>query len=224
MKQLSFLQGPLLPSTLIGIVSVFAAWLWFFQPNCYTPVVRYEQQESIRVDTSWGPASCQVLDINSSDVIAGTRPRKADNLWWQAVKTITETAGGQFSEEFHYINQTVVLQNTAIDTAVFALAGWVEITARPGEPIFSALQKKRLAPGQAGTFKFLIELPTGFDYHILELPRPETIGVQASRVRCLQKKQVTEWIAVKKICNRCCSVCEDQIKPDSPDASGRPRE
>ncbi|MCC6460100.1 MAG: hypothetical protein IT260_06500 [Saprospiraceae bacterium] len=213
MKQLSFFQSPVLPLVLIGVVAVFAAWLWFFQPDCYVPVVRYEQQHRIVVDTFPGPASCQILDISSSDVIAGTRPRKADNLWWQAVKTLTETAGGKFNESFHYINQTVELQNTAIDTAVFALAGWVEITALPGAPIFAPLQKKRLAPGQSGTFKFLIELPEGYDYHILEQPTLDNIGIQASRVRCLRKKEIIEWVAVKKVCNRCRTVCEDQPRP-----------
>jgi len=216
MNQKSVLLAPFPAFIFVVFAGIFAAWLWFFHPSCYEPVLRYETQTKFTVDTVWAPAPYRIEEVVSTDIQEGKRPRKPEGVIENIEKIWLETTQKkEYTEVYYFVLQSVRFQNTSMDTATFAMRGWVRITAFPNQPIQTEIEKIRLAPGQFYTFHFRVDLPPGYDLQILDSLNEYNCVLRASPARVVRKHEFTEKVPRKIQCNRCCEVCEDEVvKPD----------
>lgn len=216
MSQDSVFKSPLIALILVLFTGVFAAWLWFFHPSCYGPVVRFEPQTSTVFDTIWAPAAYRIDEIFSSDIQVGKRPKQAEGILENIEKLWYDATQKEYTEQCSYVLQSVRFQNASMDTATFSTRGWLRINTAPSIPIETAPEKVRLAPGEFFTFHFRLDLPTGYDLQIIDFLREGNCRFEASPARTIRKREVTTMVARKVQCNHCCEVCEDEAKQTTP--------
>ena len=210
MSRNSVFQSPLPALILVLFAGIFAAWLWFFHPSCYGPVVRYEPQTRTVFDTIMAPAAYRIEEVFSSDIQVGKRPKQAEGVLDNLEKLWYDATQKEYTEVCYYVLQSVRFQNASLDTATFATRGWLRINTAPSLPIETAPEKVRLAPGEFFTFHFRLDLPSGYDLQTIDFLREDNCRFEAGPARTIRKREVTALVARKVQCNHCCEVCEDE--------------